>query len=146
MNRSLVILAMGIAGAVIGTAGLLCYASGADDFRELMLCSDSERRSYISECGKNPCEEPPAQMKITLPAGGDSAVFGEYCALQTGQGLPLSEHFGEEAVVYTYSLPDDESAGRAELICTPEGLLLGAMYYSCREFYRMYPLENTEIT
>lgn len=146
MNRSLVILAMGIAGAVIGTAGLLSYASGADDFREFMLYSDSDRRSFIAECVMQPCEEPPAQMKVVLPAGGDSSVFGEYCRLQEEQQLPLSEHFGEEAVVYTYNIPYEENTGRAELICTPEGLLIGAMYYSSREYYRMYPLGSTEIT
>lgn len=139
MNRSFIILTMGVAGVFLGVVGLVRYIHMNPPAAEILLNSDEARRDFLSECGQIPKDEPPAQLEITLPASGDSSVFGTYCTLQSEQQLPLSDHFGEEAVMWTYTLEASPTA-RAELICTPDGLLLGAMGYDCKSFHRMYPL------
>lgn len=139
MNRSLVILTMGIVGVISGAAGLFHYIRSNPPATEIILSSDSEMRSFLSECGHPPKNEPPLQQEITLPASSDSSVFGTYCALQSEQNLPLSQHFGENAIVWTYAV-DGLPTARAELICTKDGLLVGAMYYDRLNFHRMYPV------
>lgn len=139
MNRSLVILAMGIVGVISGAAGLFHYIRSNPPAAEIILSSDSEMRSFLSEYGHNPKNELPSQQEITLPASSDSSVFGTYCALQSEQKLPLSQHFGENAIVWTYTV-EGLPTTRAELICTKDGLLIGAMCYDRLNFHRMYPV------
>ncbi len=139
MNRSLIILTMGIAGVGLGVFGLVRYIDRMPQTEEILLMSDDERRGFLSGYGCIAKEEPPVQQDIILPASGNSSVFGDYCALQNDQKLPLSEHFGEKAVVWTYTL-EGASAEHAEIICTPDGLLLGLMKYDSKNFYRMYPI------
>ncbi|MBQ8515490.1 MAG: DUF4830 domain-containing protein [Ruminococcus sp.] len=140
MNHSRLILFLGCTGAILGTAGLLLYTARTHSpVQELILDSDAARRSFLSECGRNAAETPPVQSELTLPEGGTSDIYEAYCALQDTQQLPLLDHAGQKAVRWTYTLSQDPSY-RAELICTPEGLLLGAMYYDCTRFDRMYPI------
>ncbi|MDD6268632.1 MAG: DUF4830 domain-containing protein [Oscillospiraceae bacterium] len=139
MKRSLAILIAGTAGAIAGAAWLINFTAENPPSYEILLNGDAAMRQFLAEYGCEPNEEPPAQHEITLPASGDSTVFSAYCRLQEQQKLPLEEHFGQEAVKWTYSL-DSSSGARAELICTPEGILLGAMRYDCRRFDLMYPV------
>ncbi len=140
MNHSKLILLLGCTGVILGTGGLLIYTSRhSQPMQELILSDDAARRSYLAECGQNAAEKPPIQREITLPEGGTSRIYEAYSALQDTQHLPLSEHAGQDAVVWTYTLTTSETA-RAELICTPDGLLLGAILYDCTRFDRMYPL------
>lgn len=139
MNRSLIILTMGVAGVGIGMFGLVRYINQNPPLEEIFLVSDEERRDFLAGYGYMSKEVPPAQQDITLPASGDMSVFGDYCNLQQEQKLPLSDHFGENAVVWTYTLEDSPSS-RAEIICTPDGLLLGLMRYDSKSFHHMYPI------
>ncbi|MGN0592376.1 MAG: DUF4830 domain-containing protein [Ruminococcus sp.] len=140
MNHSKLILLLGCTGVLIGTGGLLIYAAHHHQpMQELYLKDDSERRSYLAQWGHTAAEEPPVQSEAILPEGGTSSVYETYCALQEAQHLPLSQYAGQEAVIWTYTLTCSASA-RAELICTPDGLLLGAMCYDCTRFDRMYAL------
>lgn len=143
MNRSLIIITMGISGVIIGIAGLVRYIKENPPALDILLNGDEARRHFLSECGRAANEEPPAQLEITLPASGGSSVFRAYCDIQSKQRLPLSEHFSETAVVWTYTLECAPTA-RAELVCTPEGVLIGAMYYDCTSFENMYPLIISE--
>jgi hypothetical protein len=139
MNRSLIILTMGIAGVGLGIFGLVRYIDQNPQPAEILLVSDEARRDILAEYGCTTKEVPPEQQDIILPTGGDMSVYGDYCALQQEQQLPLSDHFGEEAVMWTYTL-EDSPYSRAEIICTPDGLLLGLMRYDNRSFHRMYPI------
>lgn len=140
MNHSRLILFLGCTGAILGTAGLLLYtARHHSPVQERILETDAQRRSFLSECGYIAAETPPVQSELTLPEDGTSGVYEAYCALQDTQQLPLSEYAGQEAVRWTYTLSQGPSC-RAELICSPEGLLLGAICYDCTRFDRMYPI------
>lgn len=137
MNRSLIILAAGAAGVILGTAGLISYVRSHPEYSEIILRDDSDKRNFLQNCGILLKREPPEKLEITLPAGGDSVIFGKYCILQSKQQLPISEHFGESAEVWTYAAESSPSA-RVQLICTKDGLLIGAMHYECNSFDRMY--------
>lgn len=139
MNRSMIILTMGIAGVGLGIFGLVRYIDQNPQPAEILLSSDEARRALLAEYGCTTKETPPNQQDIILPTGGDTSVFGDYCALQKEQNLPLSDHFGEEAVIWTYTL-DNSPSLRAEIICTPDGLLLGLMRYDNKSFNYMYPI------
>lgn len=139
MNRSFIILTMGVVGVMLGAAGLVRYIHTNPPAAEIVLNSDEARRKFLSEHGKTTKDEPPVELEITLPTGGDTSVFGTYCDIQQEQSLPLAKHFGENAVMWTYTLNDSPTV-RAELICTKDGLLVGAMSYDCTNFHRMYPI------
>lgn len=139
MNRSLIILTMGVVGVMLGTAGLVCYIHKNPPAAEIVLNSDEEMREFLSEYDKTAKDEPPVKLEITLPKECNTSVFGTYCDIQKEQSLPLAEHFGEEVVMWTYTL-NDLPTMRAELICTKDGLLVGAMRYDCINFHRMYPI------
>lgn len=139
MNRSLIILTMGVVGVMLGSAGFVRYIHKNPPAAEIVLNSDEEMRRFLSEYGKTSKDEPPLRLEITLPTECGTSVFGTYCDIQKEQSLPLSEHFGEEVVMWTYTL-NDLPTMRAELICTKDGLLVGAMRYDCINFDHMYPI------
>lgn len=143
MNRSLIILAAGAAGVILGAAGLISYVRSCPVYSEIILKDDADKRSFLRQWGINVKNEPPEKLEITLPAGGDSMIFGEYCRLQSSQHLPLSEHFGENADVWTFAA-DSSPAARIQLICTKDGLLIGAMRYDCTGFDRIYSVITSE--
>lgn len=139
MNHSRLILILGCTGAAICTAGLLFYTAHHEPLQEVILTDDAARRSFLAEHGQDAAENPPVQSDVTLPADSTSRIYEAYCTLQDTQRLPLSEYSGQDAVIWTYTLTQSPTC-RAELICTPEGLLLGAVCYDCTRFDRMYPL------
>lgn len=139
-NKSKIILLLGCAGVILGAYGLFAYTSQTNLPREILLTSDEARRTFLREYGQPAAETPPDRTEITLPADGNSSkIYAEYCALQAEQQLPTEYYFGESAVVFTYHLSSSETA-RAELVCTPEGILVGAMCYDRARFEHMYPL------
>jgi hypothetical protein len=125
-------------GILLGSGGLLWYCH-ATPVQEIILTDDPARRQYLTQYGCTPDETPPTSAAITLPESDASTVYAAYLALQKAQQLPLAQYAGTDAVLWTYTLTDDETA-RAELICTPDGLLLGAMRYDCTRFDRMEPV------
>ncbi|MBO5226547.1 MAG: DUF4830 domain-containing protein [Ruminococcus sp.] len=139
MNKSKTILIFGAAGVFFGSV-LLCRCISLDPpAQSFILTTDILRRDFIAECSLSATELPPTYQEIILPEDGSSEVYESYLLLQDKQRLPLSEYAGQKAVIWTYTLSDNP-AYRAELICTPEGLLLGAMCYDCTRFDLMYPM------
>lgn len=139
MNKSKFILISGLSGVIIGTFWLCGYVSKNPSDAQIYLRNDADMRTFISQHTETPTESPPTRQEITLPEDGSSKIYETYTLLQDKQHLPISDHAGQKAVLWTYTLsycPDH----RAELICTPEGLLLGAICYDCTRFDLMYPL------
>ena len=85
MNRSLIILAMGVVGVMLGSAGLVRYIHKNPPAAEIVLNSDEEMRRFLSEYGKTSKDEPPLRLEITLPTECGTSVFGAYCDVQKEQ-------------------------------------------------------------
>lgn len=137
MNRSVFVLAAGGAGVILGTFLLISFAQSRPVYSEIILQSEKDKRNFLENCGVSLKNEPPDIAYITLPMSSDTKVFGEYCILQSEQNLPLSEHFGEKAEVWTFAA-ESSACGMVQLICTENGLLVGAMHYDSTSFDRMY--------
>lgn len=140
MKTSKLLLFSGCAGAVFGIWLLTAYVTQTEPFDQILLETEESRLLILDEYGQTAAEMPPVTQEIRLPEGGSSSqVYDTYCQLQTKQNLPLAEYAGQEAVIRTYTLAGC-STHKAELICSPDGLLLGAMLYDSTEPYYMYPL------
>ena len=140
MKCSRTILIAGCVGFAAGSWWLVSHINSVPDFSHIVLETEQLQRSCLAEHGQTAAEMPPVKQEIRLPEGGSSSqIYNTYCALQTKQNLPLSEYAGQDAVIWTYTL-EGCSTHRAELICTPDGLLLGAMCYDSTQPYYMYPL------
>lgn len=137
MNRAYIVIAAGAAGAILGIAVLLNYVRSIPRYSEIILQSEQEKRDFLENCGISLKSEPPDVSYITLPLSIDSGVFGEYCQLQSKQNLPLAEHFGEEAQVWTFAESSSLTA-KVQLICTNDGLLLGLIGYDSTRYDLMY--------
>ncbi|MBQ8724252.1 MAG: DUF4830 domain-containing protein [Oscillospiraceae bacterium] len=144
MNKSKLLILSGAAGAVMGVFWLCSYINNNPPYEEFILTDDQSRRVFIAEYTSEPTKTPPIRQEITLPEDGSSKVYETYGMLQDKQRLPLSDYSGQNAVLWTYTLSGCPTA-RAELICTPDGLLLGAMCYDCTRFDLMYPLITSEV-
>ncbi len=139
MKSSRIILIVGCIGFAAGSWWLLCHTPAKPEYARITLQNEQLQRDYLAQYGQTTAEEPPVKLEIRLPKGGSSQIYNTYCQLQTTQQLPLSEYEGQNAVVWTYTL-EGCSTHRAELICSPDGLLLGAMLYDSTEPYYMYPV------
>ncbi len=137
MNKSKLILTLGLSGIILGVYCLYTCCGKNEESREIILGCDEACRSFLSENGLNATEKPPESVEIVLPSDDSSFIYGAYCTLQREQHLPVSDYFGKEATVYTYAL-DTSPTARAELVCSKDGLLLGAMYYDRTSFQSMY--------
>ncbi len=139
-SGSIFILVLGCAGFILGLWGLISYTGKQEEYTQILLTSDESRRQCLAEFGQTATDVPPVAQEIRLPEDDTSSqAYDTYCQLQKEQSLPLHEYAGQNAVIWTYTLENCKTH-RAELICSPEGLLLGAMCYDCTKPYYMYPL------
>lgn len=139
MKKPKLIFALSLCALILGGYVLYNTTHPVSPYAELCLENEESRLAFLKTCGLSISEMPPDTAEITLPSDDSSLIYNQYCLLQKKQSLGLENHFGEAATVYTYTLTKPETA-RAELVCTEEGLLVGAMYYNRTSFQNMYPL------
>lgn len=118
-----VFLGVGVLLMQPGTPEGICAAQETD--REIYLFTQGWKGEQI------------AAQEVIVPDGQD-AVFADYAALQTAQGLPLSDYAGHSAVRYTYRLRD--APLYAELL-TADGILIGAACYD-PETHVLLPIQG----
>ncbi len=141
MKKPKLILTLSLCALILGGYVLYNTARPVSPYAEIILDSEESRRAFLKTCKLSISEMPPDTAEITLPSDDNSIIYARYCTLQEEQSLGVKNHFGKSATVYTYTIADPETA-RAELVCTEEGLLVGAMYYDRTSFQNMYPLIN----
>ncbi len=139
MKKSKLILVLSGCALILGGYVLYNTTHPVSLYSEINLSTEESRRDFLRTCGLSISEMPPDTAEITLPSDDNSIIYAQYCQLQEKQSLGVKNHFGKPAFAYTYTLTDPETA-RAELVCTEEGVLIGAMYYDRTSFQNMYPL------
>ncbi len=82
---------------------------------------------YLGELGWQVDPEPLEVKHLTIPRSFTGA-YAEYAALQTRQGLPLSEYGGMEAVRYSFRVRNHPSGGEdivADLVVCGQTVIAG---------------------
>ena len=110
-----------LAGMGIVLCAGVWWLASPDELSGIPAGTEEERMLYLFAQGFKGREQ--SAQEIIVPDCSD-AVFADYAALQTAQGLPLEQCSGKPAVRYVYEL--EQTNLYAELLVA-DGMLIGAM-------------------
>lgn len=91
------------------------------------LRKNEDRVAFLKELGWEVSEEPIATEELLIPEAFDES-YGDYLALQAGQGFDLSAYCGKRVKRYTYEVlnhPSGESGVQAALLVYKNRLVGG---------------------
>ena len=102
MALSAAAVVMAVAGAVV-LAG--CFAKTPEPAAPQGIpgATDEERTAYLAELGWEVEPTPLETLDLQLPEDL-SRTWGDYAALQEGQGLPFTQYAGQAVRRYTYTV------------------------------------------
>ena len=90
--------------AVLGLVLAGCFGRGADtEGRSIPADTNDERLAYLTELGWQVEPEPIETLHLQLPEEL-TGEYGDYAALQDGQGLPFAQFGGQTVSRYTYTV------------------------------------------
>lgn len=95
--------------------------------QSVSAASNADRVAYLQQQGWEVTEEPVEMLHLQLP-DDLSADYGDYCTLQSHQGLPFDQYGGRQVTRYTYTVtnyPDISHGVQANLYVCDERIIAG---------------------